>query len=73
MRIAVRPCHSVGPHQQVPSHCTGSITERKDSAIRIEKRLVEGAIAASKTQHDHRSVASGVQDGSAEFRKIQGG
>ena len=26
MRIAVRPCHSVGPHQQVPSCCTRSIT-----------------------------------------------
>ncbi len=24
--IAVRPCHSVGPHQQVPSDCTRSIT-----------------------------------------------
>src|SRR5487761_1938704 len=26
MRIAVRPCHSVPPHQQVPSRCTSAMT-----------------------------------------------
>src|ERR1700678_190760 len=47
--------------------------EWKASATRIEKRLVESAVAARNTQRDHRSVASGVQERSAEFRKIQGG
>ena len=28
MRIAVWPCHSVPPHQHVPSRCTRSITSR---------------------------------------------
>ena len=26
MRMAARPCHSVGPHQQVPSSCMPAIT-----------------------------------------------
>ena len=28
MRIAVRPCHTVPPHQQVPSACSAAITRR---------------------------------------------
>jgi hypothetical protein len=32
MRIAVRPCHTVVPHQQVPSACTAAATRRVAAA-----------------------------------------
>jgi hypothetical protein len=38
MRIAARPCHSVGPHQQVPSFWTRSITWRVRAASPKETR-----------------------------------
>jgi hypothetical protein len=33
MRIAVRPCQTVGPHQQVPSACRRAITRSVFSGI----------------------------------------
>jgi hypothetical protein len=33
MRIAVRPCHLVRPHEQGPSRCTRSITSRVEGIV----------------------------------------
>ncbi len=51
MRMAARPCHSVGPHQQVPSSCMPAITrpvvsgEPKDTSTWFKMHLIQNLVA----------------------------